>query len=131
MKGYKNAQIIQVEDDLKRCRELSMEILKVDNKITELVETYTHLHNKDLITGSAADWVQPYREQMQELEKQRDEIINKYFTSISKLKQRERDIILLYYIDNVCIKLIAHQIKIEERQVVYSKKKALEKLAGF
>ena len=51
------------------------------------------------------------------------------FSKIVKLKQTEKDIVLHYYIDNIPIKIITTEIKLEERQVRNLKKRALEKLA--
>jgi DNA-directed RNA polymerase specialized sigma subunit len=133
MKGYKDEAVAKVESDLKRCRELSVLISQEEQEVKKIKEAYKTIKSVDELNEIdiviIEDLVIPHESKITKYSKERDKLINKYFSKIVKLKQREKDIILRYYIDNICTKIIANEIKIEQRQVVYSKKKALEKLA--
>ena len=133
MKGYKDEAVAKVESDLKRCRELSVLISQEEQEVKKIHDDYKTIKSIDELNEVdiviIEDLVIPHESKIKKYSKERDKLINKYFSKIIKLKQREKDIILHYYIDNICIKIIANEIKIEPRQVVYAKKKALEKLA--
>lgn len=66
-----------------------------------------------------------------ELSKERDNIINKYLSSILTLEKMEREVIIEYYFDCNLNKVISYNLNCSIDQVNYAKKKALEKLAAF
>ena len=124
MKGYKNVEYGSIEKDLKRCRELAVLINQEQQRIENFTKTYSRLKMSidDQITVEVSE------KYLQDLIQERDSLVNKYFEAIANLKQNEKEILILYYIDNICIKQIASRLKVNERQIVYAKKQALEKL---
>lgn len=124
MKGYKNVEYGSIEKDLKRCRELAVLINQEQQRIENFTKTYSRLKMNidDQITVEVSE------KYLQDLIQERDSLVNKYFEAIANLKQNEKEILILYYIDNICIKQIASRLKVNERQIVYAKKQALEKL---
>lgn len=124
MKGYKNVEYGSIERDLKRCRELAVLINQEQQRIENFTKTYSRLKMNidDQITVEVSE------KYLQDLIQERDSLVNKYFEAIANLKQNEKEILILYYIDNICIKQIASRLKVNERQIVYAKKQALEKL---
>lgn len=124
MKGYKNVEYGSIEKDLKRCRELAVLITQEQQRIENFTKTYSRLKMNidDQITVEVSE------KYLQDLIQERDSLVNKYFEAIANLKQNEKEILILYYIDNICIKQIASRLKVNERQIVYAKKQALEKL---
>lgn len=126
MKGYKNVEYGSIEKDLKRCRELAVLITQEQQRIENFTKTYSRLKMNidDQITVEVSE------KYLQDLIQERDSLVNKYFEAIANLKQNEKEILILYYIDNICIKQIASRLKVNERQIVYAKKQALEKLVN-
>lgn len=124
MKGYKNVEYGSIEKDLKRCRELAVLITQEQQRIENFTKTYSRLKMNidDQITVEVSE------KYLQDLIQERNSLVNKYFEAIANLKQNEKEILILYYIDNICIKQIASRLKVNERQIVYAKKQALEKL---
>lgn len=121
MKGYKNESLVVIETDLKRCRELKSLIDAERYK----KDTVSHIHSKLGGEGDIED------KALTDLLQERDRLINKYLLAIVGLKEREKIIIMAYYIDGCGIKQIAAELRVQERQIVYSKKRALEKLSAY
>ena len=126
MKGYKNVEYGSIERDLKRCRELAVLINQEQQRIENFTKTYSRLKRNidDKIN------VEVSKSYLQDLIQERETLVNKYLVAIFNLKQKEKEIIILYYIDNICIKQIASRLSVNERQIVYAKKQALEKLVN-
>ena len=133
MNVYKDERLIKVETDLKRCRELSVLISQEEQEVKKIKQDYMTIKSIDELNEIdiviIEDLVIPHESKITKYSKERDKLINKYFSKIVKLKQTEKDIVLHYYIDNIPIKIITTEIKLEETQVRNLKKRALEKLA--
>ena len=126
MKGYKNVEFESIEKDLKRCRELATLIDQEQQRLENFTKTYSRLKRNidDKIN------VEVSKSYLHDLIQERETLVNKYLVAILNLKQNEKEIIILYYIDNICIKQIASRLRVNERQIVYAKKQALEKLVN-
>ena len=126
MKGYKNVDFGSIERDLKRCRELATLIDQEQQRLENFTKTYSRLKRNidDQINLEVS------KNYLQDLIQERETLVNKYLVAILNLKQNEKEIIILYYIDNICIKQIASRLRVNERQIVYAKKQALEKLVN-
>lgn len=125
MKGYRDNDITVIEQDLKRCRELKGLIENEKERIKIVVDTYIKLNGNHFTEPYIAD-----ESTLDGYINERNILINKYLTEIVHLNQRERAILLDYYIDCTCIKTIAKKLRCNERQVVYAKKQALIRLAN-
>jgi len=125
MKGYRDSEITVIEQDLKRCRELKGLIEAEKERIKIVVDTYIKLNGKSLTEPYIAD-----ESILDGYINERNLLVNKYLIEIVHLNNKERVILLDYYIDCICIKTIAKKLNCNERQVVYAKKQALIRLAN-
>lgn len=121
MKGYKNESITVIETDLKRCRELKSLIDTEKDRDNDVLDTYKKLGGEGTLQNATLD----------NLLQERDKLINKYLLAIVNLKELEKVTIMAYYIDGCGIKQIAAELRVQERQIVYAKKRALEKLSAY
>lgn len=121
MKGYKNECIAVIETDLKRCRELKSLIDTEKDRNNEVLATYRKLGGEGTLNET----------KLENLLRERDNLINKYLLAIVNLKEMEKVTIMAYYIDGCGIKQIAAELRVQERQIVYAKKRALEKLSAY
>ena len=60
-----------------------------------------------------------------------DEINAELKKALEKLTKRQREIVILYYVENISIKEISHRLNISYRTVVNIKTKALENLKKY
>lgn len=121
---YKNDSILSVASELGRCRELKKLIEIEQQKLEDCMNTYYRV--KGDLKG-----IELNEKKLDELSKERDNIINKYLSTILTLEKMEREIIIEYYFDCNLNKIISYNLNCSIDQVNYSKKKALEKLAAF
>lgn len=121
---YKNNSILSVASELGRCRELKKLIDIEQQKLEDCMNTFYRV--KGSLNGIELD-----ENRIDELSKERDNIINKYLSSILTLEKMEREVIIEYYFDCNLNKVISYNLNCSIDQVNYAKKKALEKLAAF
>lgn len=121
---YKNNSILSVASELGRCRELKKLIDIEQQKLEDCMNTFYRV--KGSLNGIELD-----ENKIDELSKERDNIINKYLSSILTLDKMEREVIIEYYFDCNLNKVISYNLNCSIDQVNYAKKKALEKLAAF
>ena len=121
---YKNNSILSVASELGRCRELKKLIDIEQQKLEDCMNTFYRV--KGSLNGIELD-----ENKIDELSKERDNIINKYLSSILTLEKMEREVIIEYYFDCNLNKVISYNLNCSIDQVNYAKKKALEKLAAF
>ncbi len=121
---YKNDSILSVASELGRCRELKKLIDIEQQKLEDNLNTFYRV--KGSLNGIELD-----ENRIDELSKERDNIINKYLSSILTLEKMEREVIIEYYFDCNLNKVISYNLNCSIDQVNYAKKKALEKLAAF
>lgn len=121
---YKNDSILSVASELGRCRELKKLIEIEQQKLEDCMNTYYRV--KGDLKG-----IELNEKKLDELSKERDNIINKYLSTILTLEKMEREIIIEYYFDCNLNKIISYNLNCSIDQVNYAKKKALEKLAAF
>ena len=121
---YKNDSILSVASELGRCRELKKLIEIEQQKLEDSMNTYYRV--KGDLKG-----IELNEKKLDELSKERDNIINKYLSTILTLEKMEREIIIEYYFDCKLNKIISYNLNCTIDQVNYAKKKALEKLAAF
>lgn len=121
---YKNYSILSVASELGRCRELKKLIDIEQQKLEDCMNTFYRV--KGSLNGIELD-----ENRIDELSKERDNIINKYLSSILTLEKMEREVIIEYYFDCNLNKVISYNLNCSIDQVNYAKKKALEKLAAF